>query len=135
MAGRDDCEGEIEFDDLPEETQEEIDQLNLVVLFREQLDLERSDPIIMTFLLHRLGQLNIDAVVGDVLGNIEKLQRVVDVVVRYVETLRGLTRAQTVRIGRKVLASVRKQTGSKYERACLLSIFTKGREFDNEEAV
>jgi hypothetical protein len=56
----DDYEREIEFDDLPEETQEEIDQLNLVVLFREQLDLERSDPIIMTFLLHRLGQLNID---------------------------------------------------------------------------
>jgi len=67
------------------------------------------------------------------LDNIEKLQHVIDPVVKYVENLRGLTPAKRLRIGRKVLASVRRQTRSKYERVCLLSIFTKGREFDNEE--
>jgi len=129
----DDYEREIEFDDLPEDTQQEIDQLNLVGLFREQLNLDRSDPTIMTFLLHRLGQLNMDAVVGDVLSNIERLQPVIDAVVRYIENLRGLTPVQRVRIGRRVLASVRKPSRSKYERVCLLNIFTKGREFDNED--
>jgi DNA helicase IV len=128
----DDYEQEIEYDDLPQHFQEEVDALNLVEVFREQLALERSDPVIMTFLLHRLGQLNFDEITSDILSNIEKLQHVIDAVVRYLENLRGLTSEQKAKIGKKVLASAAKRTRSTYERVCLLSLFTKGLEFDNE---
>lgn len=128
----DDYEQEIDYDDLPQEIRQEVDALNLAEVFREQLALDRSDPIIMTFLLHRLGQLNLDDVVGDVLNNIERLQHVIDSVVRYLENLRGLTPAQKAKIGKRVLASVAKPTRSSYERVCLLSLFTRGLEFDNE---
>ncbi len=54
-AGIEDYAEEIEYDDLPEHIQAEIDQLNLSALLREQLRDERCDSMIVSFLLRRLG--------------------------------------------------------------------------------
>ena len=51
-AGRD-------YDDLPEDVQEKIDGMNLVALFNEQIEMERSDPIVMKILSPSNRQLNL----------------------------------------------------------------------------
>jgi hypothetical protein len=67
------------------------------------------------------------------LENLEKLQHVVHSVVRYLEALRNLSDQQRRTVGRKVIRAVVKRCRSRYERVCLLILFTKGHEFDNEE--
>jgi hypothetical protein len=103
-------------------------------MFNEQLKMERSDPIVIQFLLQKFAQLNMDDAVDGVLENIDKLQHVVDSVMRYLDSLRNLTVARKEEIGNKILAAATAETRSKYERVCLLSLFTKTREFDNEDA-
>lgn len=127
-------EDEIDYDSLPEDTQEEIDRLNLVQVLTEQLEMERIDPVIVGFVLYRLRQLGIDDGAGVVLENLDKLSPVIDSVVKYLESLRDLDRRSRYRIGRVVLAAARRSTTGAYERMCLLSLFTKGPEFDNENA-
>jgi hypothetical protein len=55
----DEYEEEIDYADLPEYTQKEIDELNLVDVLQEQIFGERIDPIVSSFVLHRLKQLGI----------------------------------------------------------------------------
>jgi len=86
------------------------------------------------FVLYRLKQLGIDEAADVVLENLDKLFPVIDSVVRYLESLRSLSSAARRRIGRVVLSAARQHTTSAYERMCLLSLFTKGPEFDNENA-
>lgn len=128
----DEYEEEIEYEDLPDEIREEIDRLNLVHVLEEQVTLERSDPVILSFILHRLRQLGIEEAGKIVLVNLQKLYHVIDSVVRYLESLRTLSQATRNRIGAKVIAAARKPTTGSYERMCLLSLFTHGEEFDNQ---
>lgn len=128
-----DYDDEIEFDELPEDIQKEIDQLNLVEVFSEQMKAERSDPIVLKILLHRLGQLNIDDVVDDVLKHLQSLGHVMDAVVRYLSALRDLEQVQRLKIGDRVLNAISSGPFGTYERFCLLSLFTHNREFDHED--
>jgi len=123
---------EIDYDSLPEDTKHEIEKLNLAEVFREQLKKDRYDPVIMSLLLQRLGQLDHDDVVDDVMMNIAKLEPVVDAVVRFLSALRSLSVARRRKIGQSILRLVTDKRASRYQIACLLSIFTHGREFDNE---
>jgi hypothetical protein len=127
-------EKEIDYDSLPVDTQEEINRLNLVQVLNEQLELERIDPVIVGFVLYRLKQLGIDEGADTVLENLDKLFPVIDSVVKYLESLRGLNERSRHRIGRIALTAARRPTTGTYERMCLLSLFTKGPEFDNENA-
>jgi hypothetical protein len=129
----DEYDDEIEYDDLPDEIKQEVDKLNLVQVLQEQIELDRSDPVVMSFILQRLRQLGIDDAARIVLKNLGKLHHVIDSVVRYLESLRDLNGPLRKRIGAKVIAAARRATTGSYERGCLLSLFTKGREFDNEE--
>ncbi len=129
----DEYEAEIDYDDLPEETRVEVDKLNLLEVLKEQISAERIDPIVTSFVLHRMRQLGLFEATNIVLDNIDKLFPVIDSVVRYLESLRGIGSAASRRIGKRVLQSLRKGAISSYERMCLLSLFTKGREFDNED--
>lgn len=128
----DEYEEEIEYDDLPDETQSEIDKLNLIDVLKEQISAERIDPIVSGFVLHRLKQLGIPEASTLVLENIDKLFPVIDSAVRYLESLRELSDADRRDIGKTVLQAAQKGTTSSYERMCLISLFTKGTEFDNE---
>lgn len=128
----DEYEEEIEYDDLPDDIREEVDRLNLVHVLEEQVALERSDPVILGFVLHRLRQLGIEEASKIVLTNLHKLYHVIDSVVRYLESLRRLSQTTRTRIGAKVIAAARKPTTSIYVRMCLLSLFTHSEEFDNQ---
>jgi len=122
-AGRD-------YDDLSPEVQEQIDGMNLVALFNEQVGTERSDPVIMRILLHRMAQLNIDDIVDDLLANLESLTHVMDSVVNYLAALRRLDEQRRYSIGKRVLDSLALPTMGTYERFCLISLFTKNSEFN-----
>jgi len=127
-------EEEIEFDDLPPETKEEVNKLNLVHVLKEQITRERGDPVILNFLLYRLRQLRIEDAADVVLANLRKLHHVIDSVVRYLESLRQSSQEVRTRIGEEVIAAVRRPSIGNYERMCLLSLFTHGEEFDNQES-
>jgi hypothetical protein len=123
---------DVEYDDLPEAVQEEIDKLNLSQLLRDQLAGNRYDPIVVATLLRWLGQTDDDSVVNDVLQALDDLEPVIHSVVRYFSALRSVSSPARRRIGRRILKSVRRKGAGKYQVACLLSMFTHGREFDNE---
>lgn len=127
-----DYDAELDYDDLPEEIQEKVDALNLVAVFKEQLAADRTDPIIIKILLHRLGQLNIPDIVDDLLANLNVLGHVMDSVVKYLSALRELPQRQRYEIGRSIVAALDLASTGQYERICLLSLFTRDREYDQE---
>jgi hypothetical protein len=129
----DEYEEEIDYEDLPEATQEEVDKLNLLEVLKEQLAADRIDPIVCSFVLHRMRQLNLTEASVLVLKNIEKLFPVIDSAVRYIESLRSMSDKSRKNVGQRVLRSLKKGATGSYERMCLLSLFTKGTEFDNED--
>jgi hypothetical protein len=106
--GIDDEYGDINYDDLPEKYQAEIDSMNLAEVLREELSSDREpDEALVRFILRRLGQLADDEVVEDLFGNIESLLSVFPDVVRYLGSLRELSAEQRVAIGARVLDLVR----------------------------
>ena len=130
----DDYDAEFEYDDLPEDIREKIDALNLVAVFKEQIEAEHSDAIILKILLHRLGQLNIADVVDDLLANLDSLGSVMDSVVKYLTALRELPKGERDNIGESIIAALASPSTGIYERICLLSLFTHAREYDQEGA-
>ncbi len=67
------------------------------------------------------------------LEHIDKLFPVIDSAVRYLESLRNTSdQSRKKSSGKRVLQSLKKGATGSYERMCLLSLFTKGIEFDNE---
>lgn len=130
----DDYETEIDYDSLSADLQEEIDNLNLESLFKEQLKKDKQDPFVISFILYRLGQLNNDNILDDILANIAKLQPVMHSVVQYIIALRDLSIAKREKIGKKIIEAAENKILGKYTRASLLSIFTHSNEFDNESA-
>ncbi|GAF66691.1 hypothetical protein BTS2_3593 [Bacillus sp. TS-2] len=71
--GIDDPYGEIDYDILPSELQQQIDSLNLVAILQEQIDSENVDAKINGFVLRRMAQLKNTDALELVLDNIDKL--------------------------------------------------------------
>jgi hypothetical protein len=71
--GIDDPYGEIDYDLLPPELQEQIDSLNLVAILQEQLNSDNVDAKIVGFVLRRMAQLKNSDALDLVLNNIDKL--------------------------------------------------------------
>jgi len=128
-----DYEEEIDYDDLPDEIREQIDSLNLVQVLDEQIRASNLDPIVVRFLLYRLRQLSIEGGVRPILKNFNQLQPVIDSVMEYLASLRDVSETMRKRIGKAAIAAARKASSGVYQRLCLLSLFSSGREFDNEE--
>jgi hypothetical protein len=102
----DEYEEEIEYDDLPEETREEIDKLNLIEILKEQISAQRLDPIVTAFVLHRLKQLGLADASSVVLANIRALFPVIDSAVRYLESLRDMSAGLRKRVGDGAMGAV-----------------------------
>lgn len=128
-----DYEDEIDYDSLDDDVKEEIDSLNMVQVLDEQIEADDPDPIVMRFVLYRLRQLGIEEAVGPILRHFEKLQHVIDAVMKYLSSMRDLSVTMRKRIGRSAIATARKPSSGSYERVCLMSLFTEGREFNHED--
>ena len=128
----DDYFADLDYDDLRTEIQEQLDELNLVAICGEQLESKHPNPVILRILLHRLAQLNLDDVVDDLLVHLDSLGHVMDSVVRYLAALRDLPEGQRHGIGQRVISALDLPSTGAYERFCLLSLFTGGTEYDQE---
>ncbi|GAB1760285.1 RNA-directed DNA polymerase [Priestia sp. TRN 1309] len=71
--GIEDPYGEIDYDFLPDDTQEQIDSLNLLAILQEQIDSESANSKIVGFVLRRMAQLQNTDALESVLENIDKL--------------------------------------------------------------
>jgi hypothetical protein len=123
----------IDYDDLPTEIQEEIDSLNLAEVVREQISRDKCDPILISLLLQRLGQLDQDEVVEDLLEYLRHLEPVIDSIVRYLSALHIVSEERRQGIGKRILDAVRSEGTSAYQAVCLLSVFAGGTEFNSAD--
>ena len=133
VAGIDNPSGDLEYNDLEEETRNEIDALNLEEMLEENLADNELEPVTTRFLLRRFGQLNID-LLDDVLAEIGKFAHLMDSVARYIRELRDLAPERSEEIGERVLDAIENNESLQleYQRLWLLSIFTSGSEFNHQ---
>lgn len=134
--GIEDPYGEIEYDDLEPELQEEIDSLNLQELLREQIDLgERIDYSLTRFVLRRLGQINDQTGIALVLKNIELLYPIFKDVLGYISEIRRITPELRHKIGNYLIGLLENSIVGHlpYHKCWILNIFTHDREWDNEK--
>lgn len=125
---------EIDYDDLSDDQKEIIDALNLVELFREELDKTEPDLPVVKFCLRRLGQLGDDGVVDDIFENLESLTPVFSEIISYFKGLRYLNSDGRSQLGARLLDLLEDSIVSElaYHRMWILEVFTLTREWDNE---
>lgn len=118
--------GEIDYDDLDEETRTEIDSLNLSELLENLLSQESIDIGLFRFILRRLGQLNQSVGVEAVLKAIEKCYPAVPSIVTYLGALSSLETDEKQRIGQQLVGLLEDSLISQlpYNRCWLLSLFS-----------
>lgn len=124
----------IEYDDLDQHQQEAIDSLNLIELFREELQEDEPDLPIIRFVLRRLSQLGDSGLVDDIFANLDKLHHALPDICRYVQSLRHLDAAERSALGARMLALLTGSVVSElpYHRMWILDLFVHSREWDNE---
>ncbi|MXY64670.1 reverse transcriptase [Candidatus Poribacteria bacterium] len=125
----------IEYDDLTPEQQEQIDALNLVELFREEIGREEPEIPVLRFILRRLGQLGDDSIVDDIFGSLDSIYPAFVDVVRYLGDLRFLNTRQKSDVGNKLLELLENSIVSEltYHRMWIVNMFTHSTEWDNED--
>jgi hypothetical protein len=90
---------ELNYENLPGEIQSEIDGLNLVDMLKEQLELDEINVSIFKFLLRRLGQINENIVVKQILTNVDKCYHLIPIIVKYLKTLKDQGRSLDEYVG------------------------------------
>lgn len=126
----------IDYDDLDEDTQKQIDSLNLVGLLKEQLESESDLNLSVTrFVLRRLGQLDDADCVQLVLDNVQRLYPVFPDVLRYLTSIRRYSADERRTIGERLLTLIDENVVGHLEfyRSWILHTFTHDREWDNED--
>lgn len=133
--GFDDSYGEIEYDDLDEAIQAEINSLNLEDLLMEHLTTSDIDQSMVRFLLRRLGQLDADECAKTILDNIENTFTVFPNVIEYFGRLRSLSTSQRQLIGQQLLFQIEESSISKldFHKCWLFSLFSEGTEWGNQD--
>lgn len=126
---------EIDYDDLSDEQQELIDALNLVELFREEIEREEPDLPVLKFCLRRLGQLGDDSIVDDVFQNLESLTPVFVEIISYIKNLRFMNPQGRSALGGRLLDLLDDSIVSElaYHRMWIIHVFTESTEWDNED--
>ncbi|MCM3733821.1 RNA-directed DNA polymerase [Fictibacillus nanhaiensis] len=100
--GIDDPYGEIDYDILPDEMQEQINSLNLVAILQEQIDSDNADAKIVGFVLRRMAQLKNADALELVLDNIDKLYTAFQHIFIYINELE-LSVSQKVEVSEKLI--------------------------------
>ena len=125
---------EIEYDDLDPIQQAAIDSLNLIEIFREEIQKNEPELPIVRFILRRFGQLGDAGLVDDIFSNLDKLHPALPDICRYVENLRHLDAPGRSALGSRMLALLSSSVVSElpYHRMWILNLFIHSREWDNE---
>lgn len=122
----------IDFDDLDSSIQEEIVNLNLEGILREQIASEEIDIPITKFILRRLAQLEYN-VVELILENVEKFYPVFKDVIKYISSLNELEEWERHYLGERLLNLMPDSVVShlEFHRQWILSIFIDDTEWNN----
>jgi len=129
--GIEDTYSEIDYDALPDEAQEAIDQLNLEGILQEQINEEEPDLSLLKFLLRRLGQLGDADAVGLIFDNFGKFVPVIRETIEYLLRLDGLTSTQKAELGKSLIEIYKDESSTashlEYSRMYLLPVLCSKR--------
>lgn len=107
--GIEDTYGDIDYDSLPEEFRDAIDQLNLEGILQEQIHEEEPDLSLLKFLLRRLGQLGDTDVVDLIFDNFNKFVPVIRETIECFLRLDGLPSNTKAKLGVRLFEIYRDQ--------------------------
>ena len=127
--------GEIEYEDLDDEQQEQINAMNLEGLLSEHLLRAEIDQSMVRFLLGRLGQLDNAKCSDLILDNIENAFTVFPQVIQYFGKLRSLSEDQRRCIGERAIALLDKSSlfQLEFHKIWLFSLFSEGTEWGSSD--
>jgi hypothetical protein len=135
--GIEDSYGDIDYDSLPEEYQEAINQLNLEGILKEQIDEEEPDLSLLKFLLRRLGQLGDIDVIDVVFINFGKFVPVIRETIEYLLRLDTLSAARKSELGVRLLNIYQDESSTashlEYSRMYILRPFALDGEWNSDD--
>jgi hypothetical protein len=126
----------IDYDDLDEGVQEQIDALNLGEILHEQISsTEPLDILITRFALRRLAQLGDQEATANVLANIQRLYPVFKDSLAYLTAIRSALPVEKHATGRRILNLINHDIVGhlEFHRAWILSTFTQNGDWNNAE--
>ncbi|SEN67447.1 RNA-directed DNA polymerase [Paenibacillus sp. OK076] len=130
-----DLYSDIVLEDLTFEQREQIDNMDLEDILREQASKDDIDISLTRFILRRLGQLDATAELVFVLDNADKFYPVFTDVVRMAKSVRSLNESARSEIGSKFLALLGNDaivSHLEFHRMWILNLFSENTEWDNE---
>lgn len=135
--GIEDTYGEIDYEALPPEYQEAMDQLNLEGILEEQIHEEEPDLSLLKFLLRRLAQLGDTDAIDLIFENFDKFVPVVRETVEYLLQIDSLSASAKKGLGERLIAIYRDNTSTashlEYSRMFLLRPFALDGEWNSDD--
>lgn len=101
--GIEDTYAEIDYESLPDEFREAIDQLNLEGILEEQIHEEEPDLSLLKFLLRRLGQIGDTDVMDLIFDNFSKFVPVIRETIEYLLRLDGIPSTTKAKLGARLI--------------------------------
>jgi len=128
---------DVDISELSLEEKEELEELNIIELLKEETSKEEMDLGLVKFLLNNLARFDNTEAADIFLAeeNIVKVFPILNTFINYLERVRTFSSDQKHYIGRKVLDLFNKSyiTELQFNRAWLLNLFTKNQEWNNKE--
>jgi len=135
--GIEDTYGEIDYDSLPPEYQDAIDQLNLEGILEEQIHEEEPDLSLLKFLLRRLAQLGDTDAIDLIFDNFSKFVPVIRETMEYLLQVESLSAAAKAGLGEKLITIYRDNTSTashlEYSRMYLLRPFALDGDWNSDD--
>lgn len=124
----------IEYDELDEDIQNEIDMLNLNDILEEQIENENIDSKLVAFVLNRLGQMDNSDSIELIFSNIDKLYTVFKNIFIYINNLDCLNASDKSHYGGKLLEVIDESIVGhlEYHRAWVFNVFANDFEWNNK---
>jgi hypothetical protein len=128
QLGIDDPYGDIDFDELDEESKNSIRGLNLLGILREQVIEEEPDLALLRFLLRRFGQLDSMEPIDTIFDNFQKFVPVIRETIEYLLRITSLSADRKRSLGARLLEFYQDDTSAasslEYTRMYLLHPFS-----------
>ena len=135
--GIEDTYGEIDYDSLPPEYQDAIDQLNLEGILVEQIHEEEPDLSLLKFLLRRLAQLGDTNAIDLIFDNFSKFVPVIRETMEYLLQIESLSAGKKAGLGKKLIKIYRDNTSTashlEYSRMYLLRPFALDEDWNSDD--
>ena len=126
----------IDYNDLTDTQKDLVDSLNLVELFRSEVEVDgEPDIALIRFILRRMAQLRDSSIIDDVLDNLDILHPAFPDIIQYLKKIDSLTTEERSRIGQKIINLLQNSIISEleYHRMWALDLFAHSTEWNNHD--